>query len=384
MALNLAGLPVGLHYSQDDTGTPSYADSLMRGLNQGTDAYFKAPTLAAKLLDAQLKNKMNKPYADNADEWFNADLSSKKYGNENTLLDLMTKRMNLKKGQTFLSLLGGNAGSSDTSPSTGNPYAQSSEPSDQNTQEYPQQADPSSDQTSSNQAPSNDATQLISPGNSSLYHIDQKYDQYPQYRQEFEKNGYKKTQDIKTDAKTGQSVITTKYPSGKVERKIIPAGYNGIQPLTPAVKTAQQGVITGIDNTIPGIKELIKLAQKGMVPGQGMGYIFHPNKQSSYKDVANSLVDTLTAAYNLPKTNESLELMKSKILKRAGESDSNYVARLKRSLVELQKRREAAKQTLNNGIKLNPSSIIEDEKYDSLTKKTYVKINGEWHEATKG
>lgn len=57
--------------------------------------------------------------------------------------------------------------------------------------------------------------QVVSEGNKNLYHIDDLYDQNPQYKDMFEKKGLTKTVKNQVNPKTGQLMTITTYPSGK-------------------------------------------------------------------------------------------------------------------------------------------------------------------------
>lgn len=64
MALNLPGMPIGLHYTPEETGTPDYAGSLLKGLqvaNKGIEAFYQPKMMQSQIekykADA-IKNKM--------------------------------------------------------------------------------------------------------------------------------------------------------------------------------------------------------------------------------------------------------------------------------------------------------------------------------------
>ena len=75
MALNLPSVPFKL--TPEDMGAPDYAGSLLSGLQGGTEAYFRAPKMAQQLLDMQLRNKINKPYAEGAQRMFESDVGGR-------------------------------------------------------------------------------------------------------------------------------------------------------------------------------------------------------------------------------------------------------------------------------------------------------------------
>lgn len=67
-------------------------------------------------------------------------------------------------------------------------------------------------------------TTTLNEGNPSLYKIDDLYNRYPQYRDYFNKQGFKLSRQIKQSPETGQTFIETTYPSGKVVAEAVQVG----------------------------------------------------------------------------------------------------------------------------------------------------------------
>lgn len=109
---------------------------------------------------------------------------------------------------------------------------------------------------------------------------------------------------------------------------------------TKAVITQNQQVSQAVDTLIPQIDELIKLD----VPfqGGGVGTLFSPDKQRAYEATTAAITDQILAAFNLPKSNESIHLVKNMVEKGFNESDEAYHSRLKNLKNELVKRKQSA------------------------------------------
>jgi hypothetical protein len=112
--------------------------------------------------------------------------------------------------------------------------------------------------------------------------------------------------------------------------------------ITTARKTANQGLIQAIDNTLPMVKGL----KPSDSPGRVFGQWISPNLEATYQSKLGVITDSLVSALGLPKTNESLALVKNIVGRRPGESDDNYQTRLDALVADLNDRRTRSLQEL--------------------------------------
>jgi hypothetical protein len=226
--------------------------------------------------------------------------------------------------------------------------------------------------------PSNNL-QVITQGEPRFAAIDKLWDQNPLSRELLKKKGFDKKTEVKFDSKTGQTRIMTSYPSGKRTLEVIgTSGMNGEAPMTTANVTKQQAIITGIDNTIPVIKDILALDKStsknkewepyprnsGIVPGLGWVPGYH-SKATNYESLVSSALDTLLGAYGLPKTNEGIETVKKQLLIGHGETDSAYKKRLMNLMKDLQRRKEYSASLLKKTINNPPRDTGSNETYSS-------------------
>lgn len=209
---------------------------------------------------------------------------------------------------------------------------------------------------------------VISKGSPHLAGVDQMYDSDPRSRAFLEKKGFKKTQEIKFDNKTGRTTILTKYPSGTVTTKTYggaaAAGEGGI-PLTNKMISAHQEKIAAIDNALPALETILekpktwagKIQQfprsSGWLPG--MGYVpGFMGESASYEAKVNSVIDTLMKAYGLPSTHEGLETIRKQLLIEHGETDAHYKRRLKDFIKDLKLRKAYSENEVKKSHKIAP------------------------------
>lgn len=213
---------------------------------------------------------------------------------------------------------------------------------------------------------------VISKGSPHLAGVDQLWETNPRARPFLEKQGYKKTQEIKFDNKSGKTTILTTLPSGTVTMKVIGgaalSGGDGI-PLTNKMVSAHQEKIAAIDTAVPVIKEIID--QKGFQAyprSFGMGLVPGWMGQSAtYNALVKSALDTLIKAYGLPSTNEGISTVQDQLLIGHGETGGHYRGRLKNLLKDLQRRKEYSQKEVKRSNKMSPvdSSAGSGENYSA-------------------
>lgn len=116
--------------------------------------------------------------------------------------------------------------------------------------------------------------------------------------------------------------------------------------LTKANVTKNQNIIQSIDNVIPLLNNL----KDSEFPGQTVGKFFHPSQQANYQAKISALTDSLVASLGLPKTNESLALIKKMVEQQFGESKASYKKRLMDVISDLTERKKRATTNIAKGI----------------------------------
>lgn len=164
--------------------------------------------------------------------------------------------------------------------------------------------------------------------------------------------------------------ILNKYRNSKYA---LGAGGKDINVPTTANVTANQNVIQAIDNTLPGIAELKTLS----VPREVMGMSFDPDASAKYNATVGGITDALVSALKLPKTNESISLVKSLVGRHPLESDASYKKRLTGLEKDLKQRKKNASQILTTK-NAGGNSDLEPEATKVLNGKTYHLVDGEW------
>jgi hypothetical protein len=135
---------------------------------------------------------------------------------------------------------------------------------------------------------------------------------------------------------------------------------------TRATLTQNQGVVQSIDNVLPVLDDLSNEKGNGIdIPYQNPWYfggdlaanIASPQRQAEYHAEVAKAADQLIGALSLPKTNESISLVKKMLEKQPNEGDTAYRGRIKKLKKDLLRRRESAHKiapSINAG--MNPAS----------------------------
>lgn len=112
---------------------------------------------------------------------------------------------------------------------------------------------------------------------------------------------------------------------------------------TNAFITANQNAVQAIDNVIPLLKNL----KESVIPSQtlGLARFTDPDAQAAYNSQVAGISDSLVTAMKLPKTNESLELVKTMVGREPRESEGAYLKRIDKVIKDLGERR---KQSLSS------------------------------------
>lgn len=218
---------------------------------------------------------------------------------------------------------------------------------------------------------------VITKGEPHLAGVDAMWNNNPRSRAFLEKQGYKKSQQIKFDNKTGRTSIITTYPSGKITMQTAGEGTSGEGiPLTSKMISKHQNIISSVDNALPIIKEIQDLnEQEAGKNGQlkdkywepyprsegahwytlGLGQIpGFQSKSTKYEALVNSVLDSLMGAYGLPLSNEGLQNVKNQILIGHGETDAAYTKRLIALVEDLKRRKSYSENQVKKSNTIQP------------------------------
>lgn len=153
-------------------------------------------------------------------------------------------------------------------------------------------------------------------------------------------------------------------------------------PLTTAMKTKLQGVVSGVDNSLPVIQELVN-DFKNLPTGIET---FNPSAYAAYNAKANSIIEPLINAFGLNVTDATKQMMHDQVFRKTNEPLSKYRDRLVDLAKEIIRRRDDSFKSLKAGA-IDSKSQFTNEYFDSLKGETkelngkkYRKIDGEWHE----
>jgi len=233
---------------------------------------------------------------------------------------------------------------------------------------------PQDDHPSSAALTENNNVQLLEKGNPSQYGVDKMWDANPLSREFLKKKGFSKKQDIKFNAKTGQTTILTTYPSGRVTTQSTASNAESLEtPLTSKMVSKHQGIIAAVDNAIPTIEKILDLNQgdweqfprsSGALPG--LGWIpGNQSKSTEYEALVSSALDSLVGAYGLPMSNEGIETVKKQLLISHGETDVAYKKRLKNLLEDLKTRQAYSAKEVKKSAKNPPIDSGENSSFSS-------------------
>lgn len=200
---------------------------------------------------------------------------------------------------------------------------------------------------------------VITKGAPQLSGVDAMWDSSPLSRAFLEKKGYKKTQEVKFDSKTGKTTVITKNPSGKITvttTRSAPPPEEGA-PLTNKMISKHQNIIASIDTAMPTIKKILN--EKGFQPyprGFGMGLIpGFMSQETKYDALVKSALDSLIGAYGLPMTNEGISTVKSQLQIGHGETTSAYRKRLRELVKDLEHRKAYSSGEVKKSNKVSPA-----------------------------
>jgi hypothetical protein len=192
----------------------------------------------------------------------------------------------------------------------------------------------------------NSQEKIVSQGSPNLSKIDNLYDNNPQARAYLEKNGFKKTQQIKVD-KSGNPTIVTKYPSGKITvQSQNNIGDEGI-PLTSKMISQHQNVVSSVDVAVPVLDKIINM--KDSEYSRFGGYT---NKGARYNATVKQALDSILGAFGLPQTNEGIKTIQDQLEIGHNESPKAYRERIKELKQDILKRQKYSAGLIKKSIKI--------------------------------
>lgn len=166
------------------------------------------------------------------------------------------------------------------------------------------------------------------------------------------------------------------------QKEAIKKGSGDTVPATTAIKTKLQSVVTGVDNALPVIKDLIT-DFKNLPTGSET---LNPSSYAAYDAKANSIIEPLINAFGLNVTDATKAMMHEQVFRRTNEPLNKYRDRLVTLAKDIIKRRNDSFQSLKSG-SINPKSEFTEDLFEGLKGETkvingikYQKLNGEWHE----
>lgn len=337
-------------------GMPDIGEAIRSGFKtarEASDTAFKPHQLSAELLKAQLNNMINKPKAEHAEDITLADLANKRastglmgaqassYPSQNELraLQIAAARREAENNKLVQDALRTGL-TPPTNASNENAPAIPNTPG----------ANPVGEglaETMQTQKPN--APTVLSEGDPNLYNVDKLYSTQPALRKELEKRGYKQTQTVKIDPKTGASHIVRTLPSGRVELISQMAPSSTDSAITNTIRTSNQKVVNQAPLLLKGIEKLITLPS----PSHYGNLSLSPNDRARNATFVKAQADNYIAAMDWPKTNESFHAAREILGRNDYETDAAYRKRLKEDIIpDIKERYENSQKILAQGTSL--------------------------------
>ena len=172
--------------------------------------------------------------------------------------------------------------------------------------------------------------------------------QYPPLRGLFKKlNGYDPFTSIPQTPEEKEASAIDLFNKKETIKKENKAASGEI--LTDKIKSKYQNVIGGAASAKPILRKLITQVKKGEIPGQMIAALLKRDAQASYKGEISTLLDGIRNAYTIPNTDSGTTKAEDKVLRKSGESDSNYAKRLETILGQIEDREKDANVKLSTG-----------------------------------
>lgn len=127
------------------------------------------------------------------------------------------------------------------------------------------------------------------------------------------------------------------------------------------MQTKLQGVVTGVDNALPTIQDLVS-NYKDLPTGPEFA---NPASYAAYNAKANSIIEPLINAFGLNVTDATKQMMHDQVYRRTNEPLEKYKNRLVDLAKDIIRRRESSFKSLKSGA-INPNSSFSNEVFEGL------------------
>jgi hypothetical protein len=193
---------------------------------------------------------------------------------------------------------------------------------------------------------------VLKKGLPHLAGIDQMWDAKPEYRKYLEARGYKKTEQVKVDNKTGKTTILTTYPSGTITMQTMskPASEDGV-PLTNAMVTKHQQVSAAVDNLIPILEKLKNLPEHSNVY---LGNWQATGTQKKYERLVSAAKENILRAFSLNPTDSGLQTALDQLTIGGAEDEKDYREAMLDLINDMLERKAYSDKQLKKSNKISP------------------------------
>lgn len=362
--------PFNFKLTGKDLGGFDLHDAIQKGFKSYKDYHEAANTpkrLSEALLAAQLQNKINKPKAEDAQNWYELEKRglSDTHGlsglNQQLLQQKVNQGISDQKLNDFITNGGRTSDQGDNAGVTAEgPGANLGEPTVANT--FPGRTGKPTPQSVGNEiiAPSlsqNMTNGMAAPtvqatGNPNLYHIDDLIQGNPHAAALLKKQGMEIKRNVKYDPKTGVTSVVTQYPSGKVTVSASGVKANGGKsPLTTKTLSSLQSAKVAIPQLKAVIDKLIATPSPvhPKLP-YGAGDLWRPGARKEHDDLVNLGKDLFAKAKGLTTTEKALETGAKTLDRGNFQSDATYHAALLKTKALLDSDEKEINDAINQGV----------------------------------
>ncbi len=389
MAVSFNLPTTGRRIMPSETGIPDYISALSKGIDLG----YKPRNLENEAYGKELANKINQGKAKYAMQQALADLQGTQTNTSNIAQQIQQRRADMERMSALRNYLSGGGSIPGSNAKTDNSnwtpghmtphgfegsiaptnpddfYANTGEDR-QAEQEAVDRIDranagrqnesfipsaPSFEQKLKQGMQKEEEGKIVAKGNPQLARLNEIYDKYPQYRKELEGMGFKKTQTVKYDPKTGMTSIITTMPNGEV--RVNAQGNingNGTIPLTNNVKTYHETIVSAA----PQAKKIVDDIIAAPSPSKPyiLGNAYRSGARAQHSGLVAGGAETLQKALGFPNTNEGLHQALKQIERQEWESDSAYRDRLRKLKEDIDSKVKNSKSVLKNGVSTSEES----------------------------
>lgn len=221
-----------------------------------------------------------------------------------------------------------------------------------------------------------DDAKIIQKGNENLYHLDHAIDTNPHLREQFKKQGIQLKQDIKTNDKSGKTILTTEYPSGRITQRTISDQDPNYIPLTDSAKTATHKRLNAMEKLDKLYDEILE-----MEPYSKIGTRLKPYDRSevnAYNSAVNRAIELQMVYAGTPMTDKGTQMAEHIIRMNPTDNKHGYRNRIRSQQKVLKEDIREARQDLTKGASKGESQQKDEStrKMDSRARPTKITIGG--------